>query len=442
MKKKINIYFVIVTFAAIVFTMLLSTIAYYQIFTKEVIRDLKNDVYMLKDSGVFDEPDKISLENDDNSQVRISLISPDGAVCYDNEVEVNSLDNHNNRPEVEQALHNGEGSSVRKSDTIDKNAFYYALKIENGYIIRVAKESGSIWSVFAGILPMIAIIAVVIFVVTFILTHLLTKGIVSPIEQMANNLDDLSEVVVYKELKPFVAKIKTQHDNIMQSAQMRQDFTANVSHELKTPLTAISGYSELIENGMAKEDDIQRFAKSIHKNSARLLNLINDIIHLSELDVMEEKPDMEEVDIFHIARTAGDMLQMSADKHGVLLGVTGIPAMVMANRGMMEEVVYNLIDNAIRYNRANGSVRVHVYTDGNIVELSVKDTGIGISQENQERIFERFYRVDKSRSKSTGGTGLGLAIVKHILSLHDAKIDIDSEVGEGTTITVTMKAVK
>lgn len=170
--------------------------------------------------------------------------------------------------------------------------------------------------------------------------------------------------------------------------------------------------------------------KVFNKNSARLLNLINDIIHLSELDVMEEKPDMEEVDIFHIARTAGDMLQMSADKHGVLLGVTGIPAMVMANRGMMEEVVYNLIDNAIRYNRANGSVRVHVYTDGNIVELSVKDTGIGISKENQERIFERFYRVDKSRSKSTGGTGLGLAIVKHILSLHDAKIDIDSEVGK------------
>jgi len=223
---------------------------------------------------------------------------------------------------------------------------------------------------------------------------------------------------------------------------MRQEFTANVSHELKTPLTSISGYSELIETGMATEADVHHFATEIHKNSNRLLTLINDIIRLSELDVSEDAPLMEKINLAVIARTATDMLAINAEKNSVTLSYDGSHGYIYANKMMMEELVYNLTDNAIRYNNKNGSVDVSVKTvDGKVI-LRVKDTGIGIPKEHQERIFERFYRVDKSRSKSTGGTGLGLAIVKHIVARNNAQLDMDSEPGKGTDIKVTFDAYR
>lgn len=253
---------------------------------------------------------------------------------------------------------------------------------------------------------------------------------------MANDIDHLDSMTVYKEMVPFTAKIRRQHEDIMQNAKLRQDFTANVSHELKTPLTAISGYSELIENGMAADADVIRFAGEIHKNSKRLLTLINDIIRLSELDVAERSLTMQEVDLYEVARTCVDMLQINGEKHDISIALCGTSCVVNANREMMEELVYNLCDNAIRYNNAGGSVKVWVTrVDGHAV-LSVADTGIGIPAEDQERIFERFYRVDKSRSQSTGGTGLGLAIVKHIVEQHGARLELDSQLGKGTEIRV------
>lgn len=217
---------------------------------------------------------------------------------------------------------------------------------------------------------------------------------------------------------------------------MRQEFTANVSHELKTPLTSISGYSELIENGMATQEDTIRFAGEIHKSSQRLLTLINDIIELSELDSSESKVAMETVNIYDIAKNCVEMLKFNAKDHGVNLKFEGTPCNITANKMMMEELVYNLLSNAIRYNREGGSATVRVNKILDRVNLEVLDTGIGISKENQKRIFERFYRVDKSRSKSTGGTGLGLAIVKHILIKHNAQLELESTEGKGTHITV------
>ena len=254
---------------------------------------------------------------------------------------------------------------------------------------------------------------------------------------MANRLDDDTHIVAYREMRPFIDMIQKQHADIVKSSQMRQEFTANVSHELKTPLTSISGYSELIETGMATEADVHHFATEIHKNSNRLLTLINDIIRLSELDVSEDTPAMEKVDLAVIARTATDMLAINAEKNNVTLSYSGSHEYIYANKMMMEELVYNLTDNAIRYNNKNGSVDVSVNSDGDKVTLRVKDTGIGIPAEHQERIFERFYRVDKSRSKSTGGTGLGLAIVKHIVARNNAHLDMVSEPGRGTDISVT-----
>ena len=258
-----------------------------------------------------------------------------------------------------------------------------------------------------------------------------------PIEQLAEHLDECESIPVYKEMVPFVHTIQKQHEDIMKNARMRQDFTANVSHELKTPLTAISGYAELMEHHMAAEADIPRFAGEIHKSANRLLLMINDIIRLSELDAMETTSmAFDRVPLYQLAENCVDMLQVSAEKHQVTLTLQGTPCHIAGSREMMEETLYNLCDNAIRYNNAGGSVTVTVKPQGSKVLLSVEDTGIGIPKEHQARVFERFYRVDKSRSKATGGTGLGLAIVKHIVAQHGAELLLESEEGKGTKITI------
>ncbi|MGN0538084.1 MAG: ATP-binding protein [Acutalibacteraceae bacterium] len=214
--------------------------------------------------------------------------------------------------------------------------------------------------------------------------------------------------------------------------KMRREFTANVSHELKTPLTSISGYAELIETGMAKDEDACHFAKKIHDESARMLSLVRDIIKLSELDELDLTSGFVEVDLFEIAKKAAETVVPMAEKRGITIKVEGESNIVFGDMTMLTELVFNLCDNAVRYNKENGSVRVSVY---NYI-VSVKDTGIGIPEKHLPRIFERFYRVDKSRSKQTGGTGLGLAIVKHIAEQHGAELSVHSIVGEFTEITV------
>ena len=225
--------------------------------------------------------------------------------------------------------------------------------------------------------------------------------------------------------------------DILKSARMRQDFTANVSHELKTPLTAISGYAELMENGMVPPEEIGSFAQKIEKNARRLLSLINDIIRLSELDSSNTQLLVEKFDLFEEAQICVENMQIYAEKNDVTITYEGGHQEITANREMINELINNLCANAIRYNKKNGSVKVRVDSSQGHPYISVADTGIGISKEHQKRVFERFYRVDKSRSKQTGGTGLGLAIVKHIVALHDAQLNLESEVGKGTTITVT-----
>lgn len=217
---------------------------------------------------------------------------------------------------------------------------------------------------------------------------------------------------------------------------MRQEFTANVSHELKTPLTAISGYAELIENGMATSEHASAFAAEIHKSSNRLLKLIDDIIRLSQLDSPKVQIEYEQVDLYACAKECMDWLSKSARDHKITMQLFGMKEVVYADYHMMEELIYNLCDNAIRYNNPGGKVSITVTNDVDFIYLIVKDDGIGISKEHQERIFERFYRVDKSRSKSTGGTGLGLAIVKHILVQHQIEMELVSEVGKGTEIKI------
>lgn len=439
MKKRINIQFLCIAFLAILVTVSSIAFIFYDILKKEVINDLKTYARLLVDTKAYEHIEE-TLYVSKESDLRVTLINNDGKVIYDNNADVGIMKNHSERPEVLEAMEYGSGYDVRKSDTMEKNTFYYALKVNDDIILRVAKESNSLISVYKTSLPVMVFVVILLMFLCVILSHYLTKSIMKPIEQMANNIDNCSNISTYKELKPFLTTIQKQHEDIVKNAHMRQDFTANVSHELKTPLTSISGYSELIENGMATNEDVVRFAKEIHRNSNRLLTLINDIIRLSELDTINRDITFDRINLKEIANSCVSMLEINAKKNNVKIYWEGTDAFVHANKDLIDELVYNLCDNAIRYNKENGTVTVKTTEEEDKCILSVKDTGIGISKEHQERIFERFYRVDKSRSKLTGGTGLGLAIVKHIIAQHEnVELELESEVGKGTNMKVIFR---
>ena len=423
---------------AIVVTALSAMLVYYNILKEQVFGDLKAYAHVIELLNIDDlaagiEKDPYNPIDDD---LRITLIGTDGEVLYESLLNKDEMDNHNERPEIIEAREKGEGEAVRYSATSGTHTFYYAERLQNGNVLRIGRDSVSVNRIMVNTLVIVLVIALCILFVCMGISHYLTKKLVEPIEKLATNIMLVDENNVYEEIRPFVNTIKEQHINIINNAQLRQEFTANVSHELKTPLTAISGYAELIGNGMTGKEDTIRFSNEIHSNANRLLSLINDIIKLSELDEADHQMEMERIDLYKLAENCVQMMQVTAEKQGIRLILQGESTMVMANKGLMDEVFYNLCSNAIRYNKPGGSVTVTVGTKDEHPFLSVADTGIGIPKECQERVFERFYRVDKSRSKSTGGTGLGLAIVKHIVAQHNAALHLDSELGEGTTIEI------
>ena len=436
MKNKIQREFILVALSSILLTTVLVTAVFSGFFRNEILDELRTCARVIQSAGIFDGQEEVYTDVGAD-ELRITLIDTDGTVIYDNDVAVGDLDNHGNRPEVELASEQGEGLAVRRSNTLVRDAFYYAVQQEDGTVLRVAKEASSVWDIFRSALPISLALALLILILCILLSARATKSLMAPITQLAEHLDEEETMPVYKEMIPFVNTIRKQHDDIMRNAKMRQDFTANVSHELKTPLTSISGYAELIEHNMVSQTDIPRFAGEIHRSATRLLTTINDIIKLSELDVMETTTlVLDRLPLYQMAENCVDMLQVNAEKHQVTLKLEGEPAYIMGNREMVDEVLYNLCDNAIRYNNINGSVVVRVKPEGEKVRLCVEDTGIGIPEKHQSRVFERFYRVDKSRSKATGGTGLGLAIVKHIVAQHEAEMKLESEPGKGTRITI------
>lgn len=438
MKKKINIRFIMIAALAIVVTALSAMLVYYNILKEQVFGDLKAYAHVIELLNIDDlaagiEKDPYNPIDDD---LRITLIGTDGEVLYESLLNKDEMDNHNERPEIIEAREKGEGEAVRYSATSGTHTFYYAERLQNGNVLRIGRDSVSVNRIMVNTLVIVLVIALCILFVCMGISHYLTKKLVEPIEKLATNIMLVDENNVYEEIRPFVNTIKEQHVNIINNAQLRQEFTANVSHELKTPLTAISGYAELIGNGMTGKEDTIRFSNEIHSNANRLLSLINDIIKLSELDEADHQMEMERIDLYKLAENCVQMMQVTAEKQGIRLTLQGESTMAMANKGLMDEVFYNLCSNAIRYNKPGGSVTVTVGTKDERPFLSVADTGIGIPKECQERVFERFYRVDKSRSKSTGGTGLGLAIVKHIVAQHNAALHLDSELDEGTTIEI------
>lgn len=439
MKSKINIRLVGIAILAVIATVIGITIIYYSLFQKQVRAELSVSAKLLKDTHYFEsvniDIDEIDLSTD-LSELRVTWIDEDGTVLYDNDASAELLSNHNDRPEIQEAFDKGSGEAIRKSDTMKKNTFYYAVLLDNGTVLRVATNAQSIWSVFMSAAPIIALIILLIIAICIFLSHMLTKQLLLPIEMMAENLEDSDYESPYKELDPLAEMLRSQHADILAAAKARQDFTANVSHELKTPLTAISGYAELLDGGMVGEEQQKHFYQEIRKNADRLLALINDIIRLSDLDRKGHEPSFGVIDLYEVVEECMDELTVNAKQRNVNISLDGESCNVHGSKDMLKELVENLAQNAIRYNNAGGKVWVSVTKrDGRSV-LTVKDNGIGIPASDQQRIFERFYRVDKSRSKATGGTGLGLAIVKHIVEIHDAKIELDSAPGVGTTISV------
>lgn len=402
---------------------------------KEQLRVVESVV----ENQLAQDDDTAFISNHIDKNVRITLVAKDGTVIADSQESANKLGNHLNRQEIQQAIKNGEATVTRHSDTQEKKVYYFAKQLDNGNILRVSAEAKSIGKFFSDYIIYILLCIIVVIVTAVFVSMGITKSIVKPITQLGQSLDNIDKFKSDEELKPLVNALLQQKKKQKMLDKQKKQFTANVSHELKTPLTSIAGYAELIETGMAKPEDIKPFAGVIRKQALRLVNLSEDIIQLSQLEESDEDMSFESVNLYEIAQRCVEALNINAINKCVTLNLTGEECYIRGKAQLVEELVYNLCDNAIRYNKENGNVTVTVSPLEKGASVSVKDTGIGIPKKYQERIFERFFRVDKSRSKATGGTGLGLAIVKHITQLHDAKLEISSEEGKGTEIIVTFK---
>ncbi|MEY8391031.1 two-component sensor histidine kinase [Lachnospiraceae bacterium] len=436
MKKKINAQFIAVSAFAVVVTALMSMLLFYNIFKNQVFDDIKAYAHVIQplNQELWEQEKNLQRLKEDG--LRITLIAPDGTVEYDSSADKGQMENHGRRPEIIDALKTGEGMDVRRSDTSSLHTLYYAQRLEEGAVLRVGKDSENIFRIFFHMLELVLVLSVLIVLMCAALSRVLVRRLLLPIEKLASHLEDAALENIYEEIAPFIQTIQQQHEDILNHARMRQEFTANVSHELKTPLTAIAGYAELIDSGMADDKDARRFAGEIRASSDRLLFLINDIIKLSELDDADQEFEVEQIDLYQMAQGCLDMLDLQAANQHISLELKGRSSLLTANRRLMDELLYNLCSNAIQYNNPGGSVTLTVEPAPDGTVLSVADTGIGIPKEHQERIFERFYRVDKSRSKQSGGTGLGLAIVKHIVAQHHAELSIESEMGKGTKIII------
>lgn len=375
-----------------------------------------------------------------DARTRITRIAQDGKVLYDSSGDESTLDNHKDRVEVREALKNGVGEDIRMSNTVGKELYYYAVLLDDGTVLRVARNMDSLISTAIQIFPAMAVIAAIVLAFVYILGRWQTARLIRPINEL--DIEHPLDNEIYEELDPLLEAIDKQNKEKDAVANMRKEFSANVSHELKTPLTSISGYAEIMKNGLVKPEDIQNFSERIYKEARRLITLVEDIIKLSKLDEESVELEKEEVNLYDMTREIVSRLSMQSSAKHVRMILEGESVTYTGIRQILDEMIYNICENAIKYNHPGGSVSIWV---GNTLEgpkVSVTDTGIGIPKEHLERVFERFYRVDKSHSKEIGGTGLGLSIVKHGALLHQAKVSMDSTVGEGTRISILFSTRK
>lgn len=387
------------------------------------------------------------LESIDLGDIRATLVGAQGEVLYDSLVETDELVGHETRPEIAEALRTGRGTSVRASATLGNISLYQARLLKSGNVIRLSEDRAGILAIIVGNLGILALVLAALVVVSWFASRKVAARLVKPVLEI--DPARMSDEAPYEELQPLTTRLAEQQRellsqmNELKSADaMRREFTANVTHELKTPIASIMGASELIRDGFVLEEDVPDFAARINSDAQRLSALVSDILTLSKLDESErlKRQDgfgvAELVDLHAVACDVAERMAGRADYAEVTLAVEGEPVLVEGFPRVVDEVVANLCSNAIRYNLPGGSVRIWTGEREGRPTLEVTDTGIGIPPEAQAKVFERFYRVEPSRSRASGGTGLGLAIVKHAAMLHGADIMLNSAVGEGTTVTV------
>ena len=547
MRKKIFKNMCLLALVTILLSSLLVTIVYYANSDARMKSEVREETRFVR--GAVELSGQDYLATVENTANRITLIDTDGTVLYDNQADPATMEKHSDREEFQEASTAGAGEATRISDTIAEQTFYYAVKLQNGQVLRVAATTDSVFAAVLAVLPWILGVEVLVAVCTVLFSNFLTKKIVAPINRL--DLDHPADNEIYDELSPLLGKISRQNEVIAQQMKslrekqeeftsitenmsegflvldnntdilsyntsalrllgaeavpaeshvsalalnrsagfrsavdgalagkrseqlvrqggrccqvmanpvlrdgevegavvvilditereerenLRREFTANVSHELKTPLTSISGFAEIIKNGIVKPEDIPRFAGNIYEESQRLVTLVDDILNLSRLDEADVQLEREDFDLSSLARDVAGRLKASAKKNGVVITVIGDKAEINGVKSIVDEMVFNLVDNAVKYNKQNGRVTVTVDSSSDGTALTVTDTGIGIPQADVDRVFERFYRVDKSHSKEIGGTGLGLSIVKHGAAFHNAKVSLQSTEGEGTTV--------
>jgi two-component system, OmpR family, phosphate regulon sensor histidine kinase PhoR len=525
----------------------------YQSYTQQLENRLKTEAgYLLY--ALSRETDEAGFFKGFFSDNRITLVATDGNVLYDNTADAKTMGNHLDRPEIQSALKNGSGKAYRFSDTLSQETLYFAIRTDDGNILRLSNSQSSVLGLLFKMLPVLLLILLGVGILSFLMARVMAKRIVSPINTL--NLDQPLENDVYDELSPLLSRMQRQREELEKRMQeltenrrefaavtqhmregmvflsgtgdilsinesaavifgvdskafvgkpillinrsvalqhvvdrslrgesaeeelrmgdrnyqlignpvepgggargavilaldvtdresaerSRREFTANVSHELKTPLTSITGYAEIMKNGTARPDDMQSFASRIYDEATRLIALIEDVMRLSRLDEKIRMPEKTKVDLLNMAETVVKRLQPLAERRDVTLSATGEHLTILGYEKILEEMVYNLCDNAIKYNVKGGSVDAIVREDAGHVTLTVRDTGIGIPPEHQARVFERFYRVDHSHARETGGTGLGLSIVKHSAAVHGATVSLTSQVAKGTKIVITFPA--
>lgn len=390
---------------------------------------------------------------------RITLVGADGDVLYDSDIDEATMEDHGNRPEIEQALKTGRGSADRSSSTLGEVMLYEAMRLADGSVIRLAQGEAGYLAVLWSLAGPVALLTTTGVLVSIVVARRESHRIIEPLLEVDLDHPRRNAQNAYAEMEPMLERIESQRQELKRQVRvladndrMRREFTANITHELKTPLTTVSGYAELIANGLVTDEaDLRDFGRRIYSEAGRLTSLVNDILTLSNLDEAERSEGeaaaatlgaREPIDVPRTLEGIVQRLEQVAARAEVTLELACEPAMVMGVPRLIDELAYNLASNAIRYNQPGGSVVLACGVEpaeGSAMRapyIRVSDTGIGIAPEEQGKIFERFYRVDKSRSKARGGTGLGLAIVKHAAAFHGARIELESELGRGTAITV------
>lgn len=438
MKKKILTHTSVMIILTVIITFIAASFVMYDKFDsvmKEGVRDEAEYVKVgMEETGDEYLSEKVGKATD----TRITLTDAEGTVLYDSEADAKKLPNHGDRPEFVQAMKEGQGEVVRYSETLSKQTFYYAVRLNDGEILRLAKTTDSVFHTLFTSFAVLGILMLVIILVEFMLVQQQTKQLIEPINNL--DLEHPLENVCYDELKPLLLRVDQQNrqiaaqlEELKQTEAVRREFSANVSHELKTPLMSISGYAELMMNGMVRPENIKDFSGRIYKEANRLGNLVADIIQLSRLDEQQDSNvAMENVNLDELAEDVVSNLIEHARKKDIRMEYYGKSVEILGVRHVLYEMLYNIADNAVRYTNPGGHIRIYVGKKGDKPYYMVEDNGIGIPKSEQKRIFERFYRVDKSHSRQTGGTGLGLSIVKHGAMLHHAQINVDSDPGKGT----------